>query len=52
MSAHFLVKARLKVVGGLRSNKRVDDVKRLLKTSVPDKSEKERAYQKGLRKII
>ena len=49
MSDHFLVEARLKLVGGWRSAGRVEGVRNVLKVSELNNSVKERAYQESLR---
>ena len=46
---HFLVKARLKLVGGWRSAGRMEGVRNLLKVSELNNSVKETAYQESLR---
>ena len=48
MSDHFLVEARLKLVGGWRSTGRMEGVRNVLKVSDLDNSVKERAYQESL----
>ena len=49
MSHHFLMKARLKLVGGWRSAWRMEGVRNLLKVSELNNSVKETAYQESLR---
>ena len=49
MSDHFLVEARLKLVGGWRSAGRLEGVRNVLKVSELNNSVKERAYQESLR---
>ena len=48
MSDHFLVEARLKLVGGWRSAGRTEGVRNVLKVSELNNSVKERAYQESL----
>ena len=49
MSDHFLVEARLKLVGGWRNAGRMEGVRNVLKVSELNRSVKERAYQESLR---
>ena len=49
LSDHFLVEARLKLVGGWRSEGRMEGVRNVLKVSELKNSVKERAYQESLR---
>ena len=49
ISDHFLVEARLKLVGGRRSAERMKGVRNVLKVIELDNSVKERAYQESLR---
>ena len=49
VSDHFLVEARLKLVGGWRSARRMDGVRNLLKVSELNNSVKEMTYQESLR---
>ena len=49
LSDHFLVEARLKLVGGWRSAGRMDHVRNVLKVSELNNSVKERAYQESLK---
>ena len=49
MSDHFLVEARLKLLGGRRSAGRMEGVRNVLKVSELNHSAKERAYQESLR---
>ena len=49
MSDHFLVEARLKLVGGHRSAGRMEGVRNVLKVSELNNRVKERAYQESLR---
>ena len=49
MSDHFLVEARLKLVGGWRSVGTMEGVRNVLKVSELNNSVKERAYQESLR---
>ena len=49
MSDHFLVEARLKLVGGWRNAGRMEGVRNVLKVSELNRSVKERAYQEILR---
>ena len=49
LSDHFLVSARLKLLGGWRSAGRMEGVRNVLKVSELNHSVKERAYQKSLR---
>ena len=49
MSDHFLVEARLKLLGGWRSAERMEGVRNVLKVSELNHSVKERAYQESLR---
>ena len=49
MSDHFLVEARLKLVGGWRSAGRMKGVRNVLKVSELNNSVTERAYQESLR---
>ena len=49
MSDHFLVEARLKLVGGWRSAGRLEGVRNVLTVSELNNSVKERAYQESLR---
>ena len=49
MSDHFLVEARLKLVGGWRSAERIEGVRNVLKVSELNNSVKESAYQESLR---
>ena len=49
LSDHFLVEARLKLLGGWRSAGRVEDVRNVLKVSELNHSVKETAYQENLR---
>ena len=48
MSEHFLVEARLKLVGGWRSAGRMEGVRNVLKVSELNNNVKERAYQENL----
>ena len=48
LSDHFLVEARLKLVGGWRSDGRIEDVRNVLKVSELNHSVEERAYQETL----
>ena len=48
MSNHFLVEARLKLLGGWRSAGRMEGVRNVLKVSELNHSVKERAYQESL----
>ena len=48
MSDHFLVEARLKLVGGWRSAWRMEGVRNVMKVSELNTSVKERAYQESL----
>ena len=48
MSDHFLVEARLKLVGGWRSAGRMEGVRNVLKVSELNNSVKERAHQESL----
>ena len=48
MSDHFLVEARLKLVGGWRSAGRMEGVRNVLKVSELNNSVKEKAYQENL----
>ena len=48
LSDHFLVEARLKLLGGWRSAGRMDGVRNVLKVSELNYSVKERAYQESL----
>ena len=48
MSDHFLVEARLKLVGFWRSARRMKGVRNVLKVSELNNSVKERAYQESL----
>ena len=47
LSDHFLVEARLKLVGGWRSARRMEGVRNVLKVSELNHSVKERAYQES-----
>ena len=47
MSDHFLVEARLKLVGGWRSAGRMEGMRNVLKVGELNNSIKERAYQKS-----
>ena len=47
LSNHFLVEARLKLVGNWRSAGRMDGVRNVLKVSELNNSVKERAYQEA-----
>ena len=49
MSDHFLVEARLKLLGGWRSAGGMEGVRNLLKVSELNHSVKERAYQESVR---
>ena len=49
LSDHFLVEARLKLLGGWRSAGRMKDVRNVLKVSELNHSVKERPYQESLR---
>ena len=49
LSDHFLVEARLKLLGGWRSAGRMEGVRNVLKVSELNHSVKERAYQESLR---
>ena len=49
MSDHFLVEARLKLLGGWRSAGRMEGGRNVLKVSELNNSVKERAYQESLR---
>ena len=49
MSDHFLVEARLRLLGGWRSAGRMDSVRNVLKVSELNHSVKEMAYQESLR---
>ena len=49
MSDHFLVEARLKLLGGWRSAGRMEGVRNVLKVSELNNSVKERAYQESMR---
>ena len=49
LSDHFLVEARLKLLGGWRSAGRMEGVRNVLKVSELNHSVKETAYQEGLR---
>ena len=49
MSVHFLVEARLKLVGGWRSAGRMESVRNVLKVSELNNCVKEMAYQESLR---
>ena len=49
MSDHFLVEARLKLLGGWRSTGRMEGVRNWLKVSELNHSVKEMAYQESLR---
>ena len=49
MSDHFLVEARLKLVGGWKSTGRLEGVRNVLQVSEQNNSVKERAYQESLR---
>ena len=49
LSDHFLVEARLKLVGGWRSAGRMEGVRNVLKVSELNNRVKERAYQESLR---
>ena len=49
MSDHFLVEARLKLLGGWRSAGRMEGVRNVLKVSELNYSVKEMAYQDSLR---
>ena len=49
LSDYFLVEARLKLLGGLRSAGRMEGVRNVLKVSELNHSVKERAYQESLR---
>ena len=49
LSDHFLVEARLKLLGGWRSAGRMESVRNVLKVSALNHSVKERAYQESLR---
>ena len=49
MSDHFLVEARLKLVGGWRSAGRLEGVRNVLKVSELNNSVKERIHQESLR---
>ena len=49
LSDHFLVEARLKLLGGWRSSGRMEGVRSVLKVSELNHSVKERAYQDSLR---
>ena len=49
MSDHFLVEARLQLVGGWRSTVRMESVRNVSKVSELDNRVKERAYQESLR---
>ena len=49
LSDHFLVEARLKLVGGWRSAWNMKGVRNVLKVNEPNNSVKERAYQESLR---
>ena len=49
LSDHFLVEARLKLLGGWRSAERMEGVRNVLKVSELNHSVKERAYQESLR---
>ena len=49
LSDHFLVEARLKLVGGWRSAVRMEGVRNVLKVNELNNSVKERAYQESLR---
>ena len=49
MSDHFLVEARLKLVGGWRSAERMEGVRNVLKVSQLNNRVKERAYLESLR---
>ena len=48
MSDHFLVEARLKLVGGCRSAGRMEAVRNVLKVSELNNSVQERAFQESL----
>ena len=48
LSDHFLVEARLKLLGGWRSDGRMEGVRNVLKVSELNHSFKERAYQESL----
>ena len=48
MSDHFLVEARLQLVGGWTSGGRMEGVRNVLKVSELNHSIKERAYQESL----
>ena len=50
MSDHFLVEARLKLVGGWRSAGRMKGVRNVLRVSELNNSVTERAYQESLRR--
>ena len=49
MSDNFLVEARLKLVGGWRSARRMEGVRNMLNVSELNHSVKERVYQESLR---
>ena len=49
MSDHFLVEARLKLLGGWRSAGRMEGVRNVLKVNEFNHGVKERAYQESLR---
>ena len=49
LSDHFLVEARLKLLGGWRSAGRMEGMRNVLKVSERNHSDKERAYQESLR---
>ena len=49
LSDHFLVEARLKLLGGWRSAGRMEGERNVLKVSELNHSVKERAYQESLR---
>ena len=49
MSDHFLVEARLKLVGGWRSAERMEGVRNVLKVSELNNNVKERAFHESLR---
>ena len=48
MSDHFLVEARLKLVGGWRSDRRMEGVRNVFKVSELNNSVKERVHQESL----
>ena len=49
LSDHFLVEARLKLLGGWRCTGRMEGVRNVLKVSKLNHNVKERAYQESLR---